>query len=54
MLHDAFDNFYLDFEEGPGYAYASPLWLPHYLRDKPLLGQISGLLFCLTTDFSYK
>ena len=25
VLHDVFGNFYLDFEEGPGYAYASPL-----------------------------
>ena len=54
MLHDAFGNFYLDFEEGPGYAYPSPLWLPHCLRDDPLVGQISGLLFCLTSDFSYE
>ena len=54
MLHDVFGNFYLDFEEGPGYAYASPLWLPHCLRDEPLVGQISGLLFCLTAEFSYE
>ena len=54
VLHDAFGNFYLDFEEGPGYAYASPLWLPSFLRDVPLVGQISGLLFCSTTDFSYE
>ena len=26
MLHDAFGNFHLDFEEGPRYAYASHLY----------------------------
>ena len=54
VLHDVFGNFYLDFEEGPGYAYASPLWLPSFLRDEPLIGQISGLLLCSKTDFSYE
>lgn len=54
MLHDVFGNFYLDYEEGPGYAYASPVWLPDFLRDEPLVGQISGLIFCLKTDFSYE
>ena len=54
VLHDVFGNFYLDFEEGPGYAYASPLWLPRFLRDEPLIGQISGLLLCSKTDFSYE
>ena len=47
MLHDVFGNFYLDHEEGPGYAYASPVWLLEFLRDESLVGQISGLLFCL-------
>ena len=28
MLHDAFGNFFLDFGEGPGYCYASSIWLP--------------------------
>ena len=54
VLYDVFGNFYLDFEEGPGYAYASPLWLPHCLRDEILVGQISGLHFCSKTDFPYE
>ena len=37
MLHDVFGNFYVDFEEGPGYCYASPMWLPSFMRDGPNL-----------------
>ena len=54
MLHDVFGNFYADFEEGPGYCYASPVWLPSFMRDEPLMGQISGLILCSKTDFSYE
>ena len=52
MLHDAFGNFFLDFGEGPGYCYASPIWLPSFRRDAPVMGQISGLLMCCGTNFS--
>ena len=54
MLHDVFGNFYVDFEEGPGYCYASPMWLPSFMRDESLMGQISGLVLCSKTDFSYE
>ena len=54
MLHDAFGNFFLDFGEGPGYCYASPIWLPSFMRDAPVMGQISGLLMCYGTNFSYE
>ena len=54
MLHDVFGNFYADFEEGPGYCYASPIWLPSFMRENPLMGQISGLMLCSKTDFSYE
>ena len=54
MLYDVFGNFYADFEEGPGYCYASPIWLPSFMRDEPLMGQISGLILCSKADFSYK
>ena len=54
ILHDAFGNFFLDFGEGPGYCYASPIWLPSFMRDAPVMGQISGLLMCYGTGFSYE
>ena len=54
MLHDAFGNFFLDFGEGPGYCYASPIWLPSFMRDAPVMGQISGLLMCYGTNFSFE
>ena len=44
MLHDAFGNFYADFEEGPDIV----------MRDEPLMGQISGLVLCSEADFSYE
>ena len=54
ILHDAFGNFFLGFGEGPGYCYASPIWLPSFMRDAPVMGQISGLLMCYGTGFSYE
>ena len=54
MLHDVFSKFYSDFEEGPGNNYASPAWLPSSVRDRPFVGQISGLRLCSKVDFSYK
>ena len=53
MLH-VFGNFYADFKEGSGYCYASPMWLPSFMRDEPLMTQISGLVLCSKTDFSFK
>ena len=54
IFYDVFGNFYYaDFEEGPGYCYASPLWLPSFMKNKPLMGQISGLILCTETNFSY-
>ena len=46
ILHDAFGDFFIDFGERPGYCYASPLWLPSFMRDAPVMGQVSGLLMC--------
>ena len=45
VLQDVFGNFYADFEEGPGYWYASATWL---------LGQIYGLVLCSKTDLLYE
>ena len=53
MIYDVFGNFYANFEEGPGY-YASPVWLPSFMRDEPLMSQIAGLILCSKTDFLYK
>ena len=54
MLHDVFCNFYADFEEEPGYCFASPAWLPSFMRDEHLMGQISGLVLCSKIEFSYE
>ena len=53
MLHDVFCNFYEDFEEEPGYCFASLMWLPSFMKDEALMGQISGLILCSKADFSY-
>ena len=54
MLHDVFGNFYADFKEGPGYCYTSPMWLPSFMSEEPLVAQISGLVLCSKTDFSFE
>ena len=46
ILHDVFGNFYSDFEEGPGYCYAAPTWLPSWMRKAPIMGHITGLKMC--------
>ena len=52
IFYDVFGNFYYaDFEEGPGYCYASPLWLPSFMKNELLMGQISGLILCTETNF---
>ena len=53
-VHDVFGNFYTDFEEEPGYCFTSPVWLPSFIRDEPLIDQISGLVLCSKTDFLYE
>ena len=53
-LHDVFGNFCVDFDEGPGYCYASPLWLPSWMRNAPLMGHITGLWMCSKTKFTYE
>lgn len=52
VLHDVFGNFYADFEEGPGYVYATSARLPSWIRTRPFVGHISGLILCSKTDFS--
>ena len=48
ILRDMFGgNVYADFEERPGYCYASPMWLPFFMRDEPLMGQIFALFLGL-------
>ena len=37
VLQDVFGNFYADFEEGPGYWYASATWLLSFMRNGPNL-----------------
>ena len=51
LLHDVFGRFYTDFGEGPGYAYASPIWLPSWIRATAFVGHISGLIFCSRSNF---
>ena len=31
-----------------------PMWLPSFMRDEPLMRQISGLVLCSKTHFSFK
>ena len=45
ILHDAFGRFYSDHGKGPGYTYC--LKMPHCVKKSPLMGQISGILYCL-------
>ena len=49
ILHDAFGRFYHDYRRGPGYCYAISIRLPKLFRNSPLLGHVSGLLFCCKT-----
>ena len=52
VLHDVFGNFYTDFEEGPGYVYATSARLPSWIRARPFAGHISGLILFSKTDIS--
>ena len=54
MLHDVFGNFYVDYKEGPGYAYALPVRLSSCIKATPFVGHISGLILSSKTDFSFE
>ena len=54
MLHDVFGNFYVDYKEGPGYAYALPIQSSSCIRTLPFVGHISGLILALKPIFHLK
>ena len=54
MLHDVFGNFYIDYKEGPGYAYALPVRLSSCIKAMPFVCHISGLILSSKTDLSFE
>ena len=47
ILHDAWGRYYQKYKKGLGYTYAlSSNRIPEFCRKSPLLGHISGLIFC--------
>ena len=49
ILHYAYGRFHVDYQQGLGYCYALKLkYVPRFVRSSPLLGHITGLLFCIS------